>query len=79
MSGEKIVSVTVVTQQGVSSHWVGNDNVHSILEEDLLIDGNPYMHYVGRDISGHMLFKISGIAPVEVGYQSVTPSTPPNP
>lgn len=64
----KITSISVVTQAGASSHSVGFDDVHSITEEDFLIQGDPYMHYVGRDISGRILFKISGLAPVQVIY-----------
>lgn len=67
---EKIKVVTIVTQQGVSSHWVGNDNVHEIAEEDIHIQGDPFKHFVGRDIHGQMLFKINALCPVEVIYFS---------
>lgn len=65
---EKIRAVTVVTQQGVSIHFVGSAQVHEINEEDIYIQGDPFKHFVGRDGSGKMLFKINALCPVEVLY-----------
>jgi hypothetical protein len=68
----KIKAVSVVTAQGASTHYVGDNNVDSIEQENVLIDGNPYMHYVGRDKEGIAVFKISATAPVEVIYQKTS-------
>lgn len=68
MTQEQIKCITVVTRQGVSSHCVGNDEVHEIREENVLIQGDPYLFYVGRDKEGRVLFKINGLCPVEVIY-----------
>ncbi len=65
---EKIKSITVVTQQGTSSHWVGNDGVHEIKEENVFIQGDPFLHYIGRDKDKMILFKINALCPVEVIY-----------
>lgn len=69
---DKIKSVCVVTQCGASCHYIGANSVHSIQQEDMHIQGDPFMHYVGRDEKGRIVFKISGLAPVEVIYETAT-------
>lgn len=67
-----IKQITIITNQGVKIHEVGNEldnnKIVEIKISDLWFRGEPYEHYCGYDSNGKMLFSINCLVPCEVVY-----------
>jgi hypothetical protein len=67
-----IRQITVVTNQGAHSYWLGMEidrvPIHEIRKSELLFTGDPYDHYIGYSKTGQMLFSINCLCPCDVQY-----------
>ena len=67
---EKIKAVYCVTEQGASGMILRADGIEDIKIENILIDGDPFQHYVGRDKDGNMLRSIRMLCPCDIYYEA---------
>ncbi len=77
MSGQAntIQSIMVMSERGCEfTATAGFDGCEKIAEENVHIEGDPFMHYIGRDKHGLKLFKVSGKCNVIVNYYKCEPA-----
>lgn len=67
----KISCLTIATGQGVKIYPVEPEksgSIASIKEEDVLFNGDPYTHYIGRDKDGCEILRVNILVPVVIDY-----------